>query len=146
MAKTQYSFSADATLRGAPRGFTVPIREVRLSAGAEFIVAIAGDIMTMPGLPRTTGGAWYLRQRRWPDRRVVLTGRRNRYRKGEALFVSDHHPIELIAPDISAYRAGNTGIDYVTTFDSGIAGPHIMVSAVTHGNELLWSGYARLLV
>ncbi|MFL2542016.1 MAG: formate--tetrahydrofolate ligase [Candidatus Latescibacterota bacterium] len=53
MAKTQYSFSADATLRGAPRGFTVPIREVRLSAGAEFIVAIAGDIMTMPGLPRT---------------------------------------------------------------------------------------------
>ena len=52
MAKTQYSFSADPTLRGAPRGFTVPIREVRLSAGAEFIVAIAGDIMTMPGLPR----------------------------------------------------------------------------------------------
>ena len=53
MAKTQYSFSADPSLRGAPRGFTVPIREVRLSAGAEFIVAIAGDIMTMPGLPRT---------------------------------------------------------------------------------------------
>ncbi len=52
MAKTQYSFSADPTLRGAPRGFTVPIREVRLSAGAEFIVAVAGDIMTMPGLPR----------------------------------------------------------------------------------------------
>ncbi len=50
--------------------------------------------------------------------------------------MSDHHPIELIAPDISAYRAGNTGIDYVTTFDSGIAGPHVMVSAVTHGNEL----------
>jgi formate--tetrahydrofolate ligase len=52
MAKTQYSFSSDPTLRGAPRGFMVPIREVRLSAGAEFIVAIAGDIMTMPGLPR----------------------------------------------------------------------------------------------
>jgi len=52
MAKTQYSFSSDPTMRGAPRGFTVPIREVRLSAGAEFIVAIAGDIMTMPGLPR----------------------------------------------------------------------------------------------
>ena len=50
--------------------------------------------------------------------------------------MSDHHLIELIAPDISAYRAGNTGIDYVTTFDSGIAGPHVMVSAVTHGNEL----------
>ena len=52
MAKTQYSFSADAALRGAPEGFTIPIREVRLAAGAEFIVAIAGDVMTMPGLPR----------------------------------------------------------------------------------------------
>ena len=50
--------------------------------------------------------------------------------------MSDSRPIELTAPDISAYRAGNTGIDYVTTFDSGIAGPHVMVSAVTHGNEL----------
>ncbi len=50
--------------------------------------------------------------------------------------VSDNYPIELIAPDISAYRAGNTGIDYVTTFDSGNAGPHVMISAVTHGNEL----------
>ena len=53
MAKTQYSFSSDQTLIGAPRGFTVPIREVRLLAGAEFIVAICGEIMTMPGLPRT---------------------------------------------------------------------------------------------
>ncbi len=52
MAKTQYSFSADPALLGAPTGFTIPIREVKLSAGAEFIVAIAGDIMTMPGLPR----------------------------------------------------------------------------------------------
>ncbi|SEP78590.1 formate--tetrahydrofolate ligase [Loktanella sp. DSM 29012] len=52
MAKTQYSFSTDPDLRGAPRGHTVPIREVRLSAGAGFIVAICGDIMTMPGLPR----------------------------------------------------------------------------------------------
>jgi len=50
--------------------------------------------------------------------------------------VSDNYPVELIAPDISAYRAGNTGIDYVTTFDSGKAGPHVLVSAVTHGNEL----------
>ena len=50
--------------------------------------------------------------------------------------MSDNYPIELIAPDISAYRAGNTGIDYVTTFDSGNAGPHVMISAVTHGNEL----------
>ncbi len=52
MAKTQYSFSSDPDLKGAPSGFTVPIREVRLSGGAEFIVAICGQIMTMPGLPR----------------------------------------------------------------------------------------------
>jgi formate--tetrahydrofolate ligase len=52
MAKTQYSFSTDPTLLGAPTGFEVAIREVRLSAGAGFVVAIAGDIMTMPGLPK----------------------------------------------------------------------------------------------
>ena len=52
IAKTQYSFSSDPSLLGAPSGFTIPIREVRLSAGAEFVVAISGDIMTMPGLPR----------------------------------------------------------------------------------------------
>ena len=52
MAKTQYSFSANAELYGAPTGFELPIREVRLSAGAEFVVAICGDILTMPGLPR----------------------------------------------------------------------------------------------
>ena len=53
MAKTQYSFSTDPHLRGAPTGHAVPVREVRLSAGAGFIVAICGEIMTMPGLPRT---------------------------------------------------------------------------------------------
>ncbi|MDJ0683666.1 MAG: formate--tetrahydrofolate ligase [Alphaproteobacteria bacterium] len=53
MAKTQYSFSTDPNLKGAPTGHAVPIREVRLSAGAEFIVAICGEVMTMPGLPRT---------------------------------------------------------------------------------------------
>jgi formate--tetrahydrofolate ligase len=53
MAKTQYSFSTDPNLRGAPTGHTVPIREVRLSAGAGFIVVICGEIMTMPGLPRS---------------------------------------------------------------------------------------------
>ena len=53
MAKTQYSLSADASLKGAPEGFVVPIREVRVSGGAEFVVAVCGDIMTMPGLPRT---------------------------------------------------------------------------------------------
>jgi formate--tetrahydrofolate ligase len=52
MAKTQYSFSANPDLRGAPTGFDLPIREVRLSAGAEFVVVVCGDIMTMPGLPR----------------------------------------------------------------------------------------------
>jgi formate--tetrahydrofolate ligase len=52
MAKTQYSFSTDPTLRGAPTGHSVPVREVRLSAGAGFIVVICGEIMTMPGLPR----------------------------------------------------------------------------------------------
>ncbi len=51
VAKTQYSFSTDPKLRGAPRGHVVNIREVRLAAGAEFIVMICGDIMTMPGLP-----------------------------------------------------------------------------------------------
>ncbi|QQS12267.1 MAG: formate--tetrahydrofolate ligase [Rhodospirillales bacterium] len=52
IAKTQYSFAADPALRGAPTGHTLPIRELRLSAGAGFVVALAGDIMTMPGLPR----------------------------------------------------------------------------------------------
>ena len=53
MAKTQYSFSTDANLRGAPTGHSVPVREVRLAAGAGFVVVICGEIMTMPGLPRT---------------------------------------------------------------------------------------------
>ena len=52
MAKTQYSFTTDPTQRGAPTGFDIPVREVRLSAGAGFVVAICGEIMTMPGLPR----------------------------------------------------------------------------------------------
>ncbi|MEM1264946.1 MAG: formate--tetrahydrofolate ligase [Pseudomonadota bacterium] len=52
MAKTQYSFTTDPTERGAPTGFTIPVREVRLSAGAGFVVAICGEIMTMPGLPK----------------------------------------------------------------------------------------------
>jgi formate--tetrahydrofolate ligase len=52
VAKTQYSFSTDAGLRGAPSGHTVNVREVRLAAGAEFVVMVCGDIMTMPGLPK----------------------------------------------------------------------------------------------
>ena len=52
MAKTQYSFSTDPSLMGAPSGHEVPIREIRLCSGAEFIVVVCGAIMTMPGLPR----------------------------------------------------------------------------------------------
>jgi formate--tetrahydrofolate ligase len=52
VAKTQYSFSTDPKLRAAPSGHIVGIREVRLAAGAEFVVMICGDIMTMPGLPK----------------------------------------------------------------------------------------------
>lgn len=52
MAKTQYSFSTDPDAKGAPTGFTLPVRDVRLSAGAGFVVALCGEIMTMPGLPR----------------------------------------------------------------------------------------------
>jgi formate--tetrahydrofolate ligase len=52
MAKTQYSFSTDPGAKGAPSGHVVPIREVRLAAGAEFVVVVCGEIMTMPGLPR----------------------------------------------------------------------------------------------
>ena len=52
MAKTQYSFSTDPNLLGAPSGHHVPIREIRLAVGAEFIVVVCGAIMTMPGLPR----------------------------------------------------------------------------------------------
>ena len=53
MAKTQYSFSDDPTKLGAPEGFTVTVRNVKVSAGAGFIVALTGDIMTMPGLPKS---------------------------------------------------------------------------------------------
>ena len=52
MAKTQYSFSDDPSLLGAPRGFEITIREIKVAAGAGFIVAKTGDIMTMPGLPK----------------------------------------------------------------------------------------------
>jgi len=52
VAKTQYSFTTSADAKGAPNDFIIPVREVRLSAGAEFVVAICGEIMTMPGLPR----------------------------------------------------------------------------------------------
>jgi formate--tetrahydrofolate ligase len=53
IAKTQYSFSTDPNLRGAPSNHVIPVREIRLAGGAEFLVVICGDIMTMPGLPKT---------------------------------------------------------------------------------------------
>ena len=52
MAKTQYSFSDDATMLGAPEGFKVTVRNIKISAGAGFIVVLTGEIMTMPGLPK----------------------------------------------------------------------------------------------
>ena len=52
VAKTQYSFSTDPSLKGAPNKHSLPVREIRLSSGAEFIVVVCGAIMTMPGLPR----------------------------------------------------------------------------------------------
>jgi len=57
IAKTQYSFSTDAQLRGAPENHSINVREVRLAAGAEFIVMVCGDIMTMPGLPKVPSAA-----------------------------------------------------------------------------------------
>ena len=72
MAKTQYSFSTDPNLLGAPTGHVVPIRELRLSAGAEFVVAICGEIMTMPGLPKSARGQQHLCQRGWRDSGSLL--------------------------------------------------------------------------
>jgi formate--tetrahydrofolate ligase len=56
MAKTQYSFSHDASLLGAPEGYRLPVKDARLSAGAGFVYLICGDMMTMPGLSKTPGG------------------------------------------------------------------------------------------
>lgn len=55
---------------------------------------------------------------------------------------ASRYPIELEAPDIGPYRAGNCGIEYVSTFDSGKTGPHLMLAALTHGNEL---SYVRIV-
>ena len=72
VAKTQYSFSTDPKLRGAPSGHVVNIREVRLAAGAEFVVMICGDIMTMPGPAEGARGEQHRRGRERQDRRPVL--------------------------------------------------------------------------
>src|SRR3981189_3558502 len=71
VAKTQYSFSTDPKLRGAPAHHVVNIREVRLAAGAEFVIMICGDIMTMPGLPKVpSANKIDLVDGRWEERRV----------------------------------------------------------------------------
>ena len=72
VAKTQYSFSTNGDLKGAPTGHTIPVREVRLSAGAEFVVAICGEIMTMPGLPRVPAADFDRHRAGRQDRGVVL--------------------------------------------------------------------------
>ena len=72
MAKTQYSFSTDPALRGAPTGHSVPVREVRLSAGAGFVVVVCGEIMTMPGLPRGPAAETIGLERRGRGRGIVL--------------------------------------------------------------------------
>ncbi len=77
IAKTQYSFTADPTVMGAPEGLILPVREVRLSAGAGFVVAICGDIMTMPGLPRVPVGRGDPSAGGRRDRGAVLTARQS---------------------------------------------------------------------
>ena len=74
IAKTQYSFTADPTVLGAPTGHILPVREVRLSAGAGFVVAICGDIMTMPGLPRVPAAEAIYLTADGRDRGAVLSG------------------------------------------------------------------------
>src|ERR1022692_3163175 len=72
IAKTQYSFTTNADTKGAPDDHIINVREVRLSAGAEFVVAICGEIMTMPGLPKVPAPGLDRRRRRGADRRLVL--------------------------------------------------------------------------
>ena len=69
MAKTQYSLTDDPTKLGAPEGFTVTVREIRVSAGAGFLVALTGNIMTMPGLPKSPAA-----ERIDVDENGVITG------------------------------------------------------------------------
>ena len=85
IAKTQYSFTSDPTVMGAPEGFVLPVREVRLSAGAGFVVAICGDIMTMPGLPKTPRRRGDPSARGWRDRRAVLRTIRRPLGRGRLL-------------------------------------------------------------
>ena len=74
MAKTQYSLSDDAELLGAPENFTVTVRKVKVSAGAGFVVALTGDILTMPGLPKVPVRREDRRGREREDHGTVLKG------------------------------------------------------------------------
>ena len=73
IAKTQYSFSDDASLLAAPSGFTMTVRELRLSAGAGFVVVVMGNIMTMPGLPKKPAAERHRRGRKRRHQRPVLS-------------------------------------------------------------------------
>jgi hypothetical protein len=75
IAKTQYSFTTSADSKGAPTGFTIPVREVRLSAGAEFIVAICGEVMNHAGPAARAGRRLHRRRAGRQDRRAVLIRR-----------------------------------------------------------------------
>ena len=79
VAKTQYSFSTNPDAKGAPVDHTINVREVRLSAGAEFVVAICGEIMTMPGLPKVPAAESIDVGRGRQDRRIVLESRLRRW-------------------------------------------------------------------
>ena len=70
--KNQYSLTDDQTKLGAPTGFEVTVRNLKISAGAGFIVALTGDIMTMPGLPKVPASRAYRCRRYWKDYRIVL--------------------------------------------------------------------------
>ena len=87
IAKTQYSFTTDPNAKGAPSDHVVTVREVRLSAGAEFVVAICGEIMTMPGLPRVPAA-----------NNIELTPRR-----------AHHRPVLTWTRPKSGFGAGQSG-------------------------------------
>ncbi len=72
VAKTQYSLTDDQTKLGAPTDFEVTVRNLKISAGAGFIVALTGEIMTMPGLPKVPAAETYRCRRDWKDYRTVL--------------------------------------------------------------------------
>ncbi len=99
IAKTQYSFTADPAVLGAPEGHVLPVRDVRLSAGAGFVVAICGDIRTMPGLPAVARRGVDLSGAGWGDRGAVLKPARGAtyLRSYRAVLEGEprHHPYDV---------------------------------------------------